>query len=73
MINQNAHYEINGGNLLVNGDPVPLRKGMVYVTLARAGWDGHEGLLPPKIVESMFELDQRISLMALSLKAQPGA
>ena len=73
MINGNARYELNGGKLLVNGEVVPLRKGIVYLALAKAGWDGHEGPLSPELVESMLRLDRRISLMAFSTRTQPAA
>ena len=73
MINPNATYEVRDGKLLVNREPIPLRKGIVYVALARAGWDGHEGALTPGIVESMLRLDRRVSLMALAREAQSAA
>jgi hypothetical protein len=73
VINPNASYEVRDGKLLVNREPVPLRKGIIYTVLARAGWDGHEGPLAPAMVESMLRLDQRISVMALAREAQSAA
>ena len=73
MINPNATYDVKEGKLLVNHEAIPLRKGIVYVALARAGWTGHEGLLTPEVVESMLRLDRRVSLMALAREAQSAA
>jgi len=73
MVNPNARYEVRDGKLLVNSEPIPLRKGIVYVALARAGWNGHEGLLTTDVVESMLRLDQRVSLMALAREVQSAA
>jgi hypothetical protein len=64
---------VRDGKLLVNSEPIPLRKGIVYVALARAGWNGHEGLLTTDVVESMLRLDQRVSLMALAREVQSAA
>jgi hypothetical protein len=73
MVNSNARYEVRDGKLFVNSEPIPLRKGIVYVALARAGWNGHEGLLTTDVVESMLRLDQRVSLMALAREVQSAA
>jgi hypothetical protein len=73
MINPNASYEVRDGKLFVNSEPVPLRKGIVYVALARAGWNGHEGPLASDVVESMLRLDRRLSLMALAREVQSAA
>jgi len=73
MVNQDATYEVRDGKLLVDGDAVPLRKGIVYAALARAGWNGHEGPLPLKLVADMLRLDRRVSLMALARETQPAA
>lgn len=66
MMSHEAQYEVKGGVLYVNGDAIPLRKGIVYAALARAGWNGHEGPLPLKLVTNMLSLDRRVSLMALA-------
>jgi hypothetical protein len=68
--NPDARYEVVDGKLFVDGEPVPLRKGIVYAALARAGWNGHEGRLPLKLVADMLRLDRRVSLMALARESQ---
>jgi hypothetical protein len=73
MINPDARYELKDGTLLVNDEPIPLRKGAIYRALARAGWRGLDGTLPPALVESMLRLDRRVSLLALSRDSQPAA
>ena len=70
MTNPEARYEIVNGKLFVDGEPVPLRKGIVYAALARAGWNGHEGPLPLKLVADMLRLDRRVSLMAFNRESQ---
>ena len=73
MTNEDAIYEVQDGKLYVNDELVPLRKGIVYAALARAGWNGHEGRLPLKLVADMLRLDRRVSLMALAHEPQPAA
>jgi hypothetical protein len=68
-----ARYEVRDGKLLVDGETVPLRKGIVYAALARAGWNGHEGPLPLKLVADMLRLDRRVSIMALATEIDPAA
>lgn len=70
MMNQDARYEVRDGKLFVNDESVPLRKGIVYAALARAGWNGHEGPLPLKLVADMLRLDRRVSLMALAAETR---
>ena len=65
-MNADARYEVKNGKLYVNEEAIPLRKGIVYAALARAGWNGHEGPLPIQLVADMLRLDRRVSLMALS-------
>jgi hypothetical protein len=65
-MDQVNRYEVLNGKLVVNGEAIPLRKGIVYAALARAGWNGHEGPLPLKLVADMLRLDRRVSLMALA-------
>jgi hypothetical protein len=65
-MDQETRYEVLDGKLVVNGEAIPLRKGIVYAALARAGWNGHEGPLPLKLVADMLRLDRRVSLMALA-------
>ena len=66
MVAMNANYEVKGGKLIVNGEAIPLRTGIVYVALARAGWKGYEGPLGNDLVDRMLKLDRRISLLALA-------
>jgi hypothetical protein len=73
VTHEDARYEVKGGTLFVNDEAIPLRKGVVYAALARAGWNGHEGLLPLKLVADMLRLDRRISLMALAARTEPAA
>jgi len=73
MTNEDARYEVQDGKLLVNGEAIPLRKGIVYAALARAGWNGHEGPLPVKLVADMLQLDRRVSLMALAAESESAA
>ncbi len=61
----NRTYEVKDGRLLVNGEPVPLRRGQVSVALLRAGWKGVDGPLPPEIVRKIVEFDRRSALLAL--------
>ena len=73
MNNTDARYEVLDGKLFVDGEPVPLRKGIVYAALARAGWNGHEGPLPLKLVTEMLSMDRRVSMMALAAETQLSA
>jgi hypothetical protein len=73
MENHDARYEVRDGKLFVNDEAIPLRKGIVYAALARAGWNGHEGPLPIKIVADMLRMDRRVSLMALAAETYPAA
>ena len=73
MNDHEARYEVRDGKLFVDGEVIPLRKGIVYVALARAGWTGREGLLPLKLVADMLRLDRRVSLMALARETEPAA
>lgn len=66
MHDNDARYEVKDGVLYVNDEAIPLRKGIVYAALARAGWNGHEGELPIKIVGDMLRMDRRVSLLALA-------
>jgi hypothetical protein len=66
MTTMNANYEVKSGKLLVNGEAIPLRKGVVGVALARAGWKGLDGPLSRELVDQVLRLDQRISVLALA-------
>jgi hypothetical protein len=69
MMDSRSRYEVKDGKLLVNSESIPLRKGIVYAALARAGWNGYEGPLPQELVETMLRLDRRVSIMALAREA----
>jgi len=73
MVNEDARYEVKDGRLFVNDEAIPLRKGIVYAALARAGWNGHEGPLPLKLVTDMLSMDRRVSMMALAAETQLSA
>ena len=73
MMNEDPRYEVKEGKLYVNDEAIPLRKGIVYAALARAGWNGHEGPLPLKLVADMLRLDRRVSLMAFASETHPAA
>jgi hypothetical protein len=62
----NARYEVKGGRLLVNGEGVPLRMGVVDAALARAGRKGYEGPLSGDLALKVLHLDRRVSLLALA-------
>jgi hypothetical protein len=70
---ETARYEVKNGKLFVNDEAIPLRKGIVYAALARAGWNGHEGPLPLKLVADMLRLDRRVSLMAFATETGSAA
>jgi hypothetical protein len=72
-MNPDARYEVKDGRLYVNDEAIPLRKGIVYAALARAGWNGHEGPLPLQLVADMLRLDRRVSLMALAAETGSAA
>jgi len=71
MMNEDVRYEVKDGILYVDGDAIPLRKGIVYAALARAGWNGHEGPLPIRLVSDMLQMDRRVSLLALAREIEP--
>ena len=70
MSNPNTNYEVRDGKLLVDGEAIPLRKGVVYAALARAGWTGREGPLPLELVAEMLRLDRRVTLLALAREVE---
>jgi len=73
MMTHDANYEVKGGTLFVNGESVPLRKGIVYAALARAGWKGVEGLVSRELFEKVIEADRRISIVALAIQLESAA
>jgi len=73
MMNHDASYEVKGGTLFVNGESVPLRKGIIYSALARAGWKGVEGPVSRELFEKVVEADRRISIVALAIQLESAA
>jgi len=73
MMTTNAKYEVKNGKLLINDEAIPLRTGIVYVALARAGWRGYEGPLERELVDKVLQLDRRISLLALAQELRTSA
>jgi hypothetical protein len=73
MMNHDASYEVKGGTLYVNGESVPLRKGIIYSALARAGWKGFEGPISRELFEKVVEADRRISIVALAIQLESAA
>lgn len=53
-------YEVIRGGLYRNGIPVPIRRGLLYVFLARAGWKGEDGVLSPEFVRRLRTVDPRL-------------
>ena len=66
-------YEVKGGTLFVNGESVPLRKGIIYTALARAGWNGVEGPISRELFEKVIDVDRRISIVALAVELESSA
>jgi len=66
----NPDYEVKGGKLFVNSEAVPLRKGLIHATLARAGWSGYEGPVSRAFFETVLSADRRISIVALTRELQ---
>ena len=73
MKTERATYELRDGRLLVNGEAVPIRKGILYFALARAGWTGNEGPLSRETFEKVLDADRRISMYALRAELQTPA
>jgi len=73
MMNPEASYEVKGGKLFVNREAVPLRKGIVYAALARAGWNGYEGPVSRELFAKVLDADRRISIYALGLELASSA
>jgi hypothetical protein len=73
MLNLNATYEVKSGTLFVNGESVPLRKGLIYAALARAGWKGIDGPITRELFEKVIEADRRISIVALAIQLESSA
>lgn len=68
-----VRYEVKEGKLLINGEILPLRKGIVYVALARAGWNGDEGPVSREFFEKVLDADRRLSIYALGRELEASA
>jgi len=64
---QAVTYEVNQGELKVNGGVLPLRRGLILVALARAGWRGGDGVLSEEFARRLLLADPRIEIAALAL------
>ena len=73
MRTNDARYEVKEGRLFVNSEAVPLRKGIVYVALARAGWNGHEGPVTRELFDKILDADRRISIFDLGREIENSA
>ena len=73
MTNPDARYELKDGKFLVNGEAIPLRKGIIYAALARAGWTGYEGPVSREFLEKLLRVDRRISIYALARELETSA
>jgi hypothetical protein len=73
MPTKTANYEVKGKKLWVNGESIPLRMGVVYVALKRAGLRDYEGPLTRAVVDEVLQLDRRISLLALKAEIAASA
>ena len=48
-------FEVAGGTLSRDGQPVVLPKGLVFRALLRAGWKGTDGSLPEEVARHLVE------------------
>lgn len=53
--------EVRQGELRINGLPLPLRKGIILLALAKAGWTGTDGVLTDDLMRRLFLADPRIA------------
>jgi hypothetical protein len=60
-------YEVNRGELKVNGAAIPLRRGLILLALARAGWRGADGILTEEFARRLVMADPRIGIAGLAL------
>jgi hypothetical protein len=61
-----ARYEVRGGKLHVDGEAVPLRKGLLYAALARDGRNGYAGPVSRAFFDDLLRADRRMSIRALA-------
>jgi hypothetical protein len=57
--------EIIDGALWVNGRASDIPRGLLFVLLARAGWRGEEGPIPPEMALRLRSLDPRFRFLYL--------
>lgn len=58
-------FEIIDGGLQIDGRPSDIPKGLLFVLLARAGWRGEEGPIPPEMILRLRALDPRFRFLYL--------
>ncbi len=68
-----ARYEVRSGKLLVNGEMVPLRKGILHAALAHSGGIGYEGPVSREFFEKLLKTDRRMSINALARELSTSA
>jgi hypothetical protein len=56
--------EVRNGLLKLNGQTLPLRKGIILLALARAGWAGGEGDLSGDLFRGLLRADPRVAFAA---------
>jgi len=64
---QAVTYEVNRGELRVNGAALPLRRGLILLALVRAGWRGTDGVLSEEFARRLALADPRIEIAALAV------
>jgi hypothetical protein len=64
-------YEVKEGLLFVNGNLLPLGRGLITVVLLRAGWKGAQGILPLDLARKALALDPRVGFLARQSLALP--
>jgi hypothetical protein len=52
--------EVTQGRLKVNGVPIPLGRGLVFLALAKAGWTGADGMLSEDLTRKLLRAEPRI-------------
>ena len=73
MMNPETRYELKDGKLLINSESIPLRRGIIYAALARAGWTGYEGPVSREFIDKLINADRRISIYALAREIESSA
>jgi hypothetical protein len=57
------------GRLEIDGRPSPIPKGHLFVLLARAGWKGQDGPIPPEMILRLRAIDPRFRFLYLPPEA----